>query len=199
MATVELAELIVADGATWQAWLGQHHPRPPGVWLVLAKKNTTDPTRLTHDVALEEALCHGWIDGQMARRDAGTYRERFTPRLARSQWSAPNVGIVSRLIRQGRMEPAGMGQVARARADGRWDAAYSGQAGTEVPADLNTALAAAPQHGRCSRSSPARTASGCSTGSILPNAPTRRPVVSGVRRHARLWRDDLPRSPRLGN
>jgi uncharacterized protein YdeI (YjbR/CyaY-like superfamily) len=115
------------------------------VWLVLAKKNATDPTRLTYDVALEEALCHGWIDGQVARRDEHTYRQRFTPRRARSQWSARNVGIVSRLIRQGRMQPADMGQVARAKADGRWDAAYSAQAGAEVSADLETALAAAPQ------------------------------------------------------
>lgn len=105
------------------------------MWLVLAKKNATNPTRLTYDVALEEALCHGWIDGQVARRDEHTYRQHFTPLRARGQWSARNVGIVSPLIRQGRMQPAAWTRWP-AKADGRWDAAYSGQAGAEVSADL---------------------------------------------------------------
>jgi uncharacterized protein YdeI (YjbR/CyaY-like superfamily) len=95
-------------------------------------------------MALEEALCQGWIDGQSGRRDEGTYRQRFTPRRARSQWSARNVGIVSALLSQGRMQPAGLSQVERAKADGRWEAAYAGPAGMEVPADLDAALTAAP-------------------------------------------------------
>lgn len=137
-------ELIVADGDAWRAWLGSHHETSTGVWLVLAKKGITDPTSLTYDMALEEALCHGWIDGQGGRRDERTYRLHFTPRRTRSLWSARNVGIVSRLITQGRMQPAGMTQVALAKADGRWDAAYGGQATIEVPADLDAALAATP-------------------------------------------------------
>ena len=120
MASTELPDLIVADGEAWQEWLGENHETSSGVWLVLAKKNTTGPTSLTYDLALDEALCYGWIDGQVRRRDESTYRQRFTPRGARSQWSARNVGIVSRLVRQGRMQPAGMNQVARAKADGRW-------------------------------------------------------------------------------
>jgi uncharacterized protein YdeI (YjbR/CyaY-like superfamily) len=145
MVSADLPDLIVADHDAWREWLGVHHERSSGVWLVLAKKNTTDPTSLTYDMALDEALCHGWIDGQVGRRDKSTYPQRFTPRPARSQWSARNVGIVSRLIRQARMRPAGMSQAARAKADGRWDAAYSSQAGIEVPADLDAALSAVPQ------------------------------------------------------
>jgi uncharacterized protein YdeI (YjbR/CyaY-like superfamily) len=140
----ELPDLIAADADAWREWLYANHDTTKGVWLVLAKKGTTDPTTLTYDLALDEALCHGWIDGQVRRRDESTYRQRFTPRRARSQWSARNVGIVSRLITQGRMHPAGMTHVARAKADGRWEAAYAGQATIAVPAELDAALAAAP-------------------------------------------------------
>ncbi len=69
---VELPELIVRDAASWRAWLAEHHADPTGVWLVLAKKGTKNPTSLTYDQALEEALCHGWIDGQAGRRDEAT-------------------------------------------------------------------------------------------------------------------------------
>jgi uncharacterized protein YdeI (YjbR/CyaY-like superfamily) len=115
------------------------------VWLVLAKKGTTTPTSLTYAEALEEALCVGWIDGQLGRRDATTFRRRFTPRTARSPWSARNTEITQRLIDQGRLQPAGEAAVAAARADGRWDAAYAGQATMEVPDDLAAALAAQPR------------------------------------------------------
>jgi uncharacterized protein YdeI (YjbR/CyaY-like superfamily) len=113
--------------------------------LVLAKKGTDRPTSLSYDQALEEALCHGWIDGQVGRRDAATYRQRFTPRRARSRWSKRNVGNVERLMTEGRMRPSGMAEVERAKADGRWDAAYAGQASSEIPADLDAALAAQPR------------------------------------------------------
>jgi uncharacterized protein YdeI (YjbR/CyaY-like superfamily) len=138
-------ELIVADAAAWRAWLGEHHESPPGVWLVLAKKGTTQPTSLSYDQALEEALCHGWIDGQSQRRDETTYRQRFTHRRARSPWSARNVRIVTRLATEGRMHPAGAAEVERAKNDGRWDAAYAGPASIEMPADLAAALTAEPK------------------------------------------------------
>jgi len=138
-------ELIVADAAAWRAWLGEHHESPAGVWLVLAKKGTTQPTSLSYDQALEEALCHGWIDGQSQRRDESTYRQRFTPRRTRSPWSARNVGIVTRLATEGRMHPAGVAEVERAKNDGRWDAAYAGPASIEVSADLAAALTAEPK------------------------------------------------------
>jgi uncharacterized protein YdeI (YjbR/CyaY-like superfamily) len=112
---------------------------------VLAKKGTTRPTSLIYDQALDEALCHGWIDGQSRRRDEATYRQRFTPRRLRSPWSERNVGIIARLVAEGRMHAAGTAEVARARADGRWEAAYAGQAGIAMPADLVAALAAQPR------------------------------------------------------
>ena len=113
--------------------------------LVLAKKGTTEPTSLTYDQALEEALCFGWIDGQARRRDESTYQQRFTHRRPRSSWSKRNVGIAERLLAEGRMHPAGVAEVERAKADGRWAAAYAGSADIEVPPELAAALAAEPR------------------------------------------------------
>jgi uncharacterized protein YdeI (YjbR/CyaY-like superfamily) len=144
MMTDELQELILDDAAAWRAWLREHHESQPGVWLVLAKKGTDEPTSVTYDQALEEALCHGWIDGQARRRDEATYRQRFTPRRKKSAWSQRNVGIVSRLMSEGRMHPAGVAEVERAKGDGRWDAAYAGQASIETPPELIEALDSEP-------------------------------------------------------
>jgi uncharacterized protein YdeI (YjbR/CyaY-like superfamily) len=141
----ELPELILRDAAAWRVWLGENHADPAGVWLVLAKKGTENPTSLTYDQALEEALCHGWIDGQARRRDEATYRQRFTPRRKRSAWSKRNTGIADRLEADGRMHPAGRAEVERARADGRWDAAYAGPASIQIPSDFAAALAAEPK------------------------------------------------------
>ena len=141
----EPPELTLVDADAWREWLGEHHGDLTAVWLVLARQGTGQPISLTYDQALEEALCHGWIDGQARRRDQTTYRQRFTPRRAGSRWSARNVAIATRLIEAGRMHPAGMAQVERARADGRWEAAYAGQASAEVPADQTAALAAQPR------------------------------------------------------
>ncbi len=137
--------LIVRDAAAWRTWLAENVDERAGVWLVLAKKGTTDPTSLSYAAALEEALCHGWIDGQARRRDEGTYVQRFTPRRRRSMWSQRNVGIVERLTAEGRMHPQGLSEVARAKADGRWEVAYAGPATAEIPADLTEVLAARPE------------------------------------------------------
>lgn len=138
-------QLVVRDAAAWRTWLAENVDEQAGVWLVLAKKGTTDPTSLSYAAALEEALCHGWIDGQARRRDEGTYVQRFTPRRRRSLWSQRNVGIVERLTAEGRMHPQGLSEVARAKADGRWEVAYAGPATAEIPADLAEALAARPE------------------------------------------------------
>jgi uncharacterized protein YdeI (YjbR/CyaY-like superfamily) len=121
MAT-ELPELLVPDVAGWHSWLDANHATLPGVWLVLAKKATTKPTTLSYDQALEEAVCFGWVDGQVGRRDELTYRQRFTPRRYKSAWSANNVALADRLVAQGRMGAAGLAAVERAKADGSWDA-----------------------------------------------------------------------------
>jgi uncharacterized protein YdeI (YjbR/CyaY-like superfamily) len=143
--TAQLPELTVADMAAWRAWLDAHHEHSAGVALVLAKKGASEPTSLTYDQALEEALCYGWIDGQVRRRDETTYLQRFTRRRPRSSWSKRNVALAERLIAEGRMHPAGAAEVERARADGRWHAAYAGSASIEVPPDLAAALAADPK------------------------------------------------------
>lgn len=142
--TVVLPDLTVADALAWCTWLERHHAESGGVWLLLAKKSCTGPTSLTYDQALEEALCFGWIDGQIRRGDSTSYPQRFTPRRARSVWSARNSAIVERLVAQGRMRAAGLAEVERAKTDGRWEAAYSGQASMEVPSDLVAALVQEP-------------------------------------------------------
>ena len=143
MALPPLPELLVADAAAWRAWLTDHHAASPGVWLVLTKKGG-DVTALGYEDAVRQALCFGWIDGQGRSRDAATSLQRFTPRRARSRWSALNVRRVGELEQAGLMTPAGAAQVAAAQADGRWDAAYEGPAATTVPDDLAAALAANP-------------------------------------------------------
>jgi uncharacterized protein YdeI (YjbR/CyaY-like superfamily) len=141
----EPQELIVADAVAWRRWLEANHTDQRGVRLVIAKKGTTKPTMLTHDEALDEALCFGWIDGKAGSRDQATYFQLFTPRRTRSIWSARNVGIIDRLRRSGRMHAAGEAEVERAKADGRWDAAYAGPASIKIPEDLAAALRAEPK------------------------------------------------------
>lgn len=136
--------LILPDVQAWRAWLDENESSCDGIWLMLAKKGVTVPTSLTYDQALDEALCSGWIDGQSKSIDATTYRQRFTPRRQRSLWSARNVTHVARLVEEGRMRERGRSEIARAKADGRWDAAYAGSATMEMPDDLRAALDASP-------------------------------------------------------
>lgn len=140
-------ELCVADAGAWRAWLDAHEDTSDGVWLVLAKKGTTEPTSLRYDEALDEALCSGWIDGQKRSRDAATFLQRFTPRRARSMWSVRNPEHIARLEAAGRMRERGRAEVDKAQADGRWDRAYEGSADAVVPDDLAAALAADPELG----------------------------------------------------
>jgi uncharacterized protein YdeI (YjbR/CyaY-like superfamily) len=140
----ETPELLVADSAQWRAWLASNYSTSEGVRLVLAKKGMAGPTSLTQAEALPEALCYGWIDGHLTRRDDDTYRVRFTPRRARSPWSQRNVATAERLIAEGRMQPAGLAEVERAKGDGRWGRAYGGSASLVVPDDLSHAVAASP-------------------------------------------------------
>ncbi|MBV9662243.1 MAG: YdeI/OmpD-associated family protein [Acidimicrobiales bacterium] len=138
------AELIVASAPDWSRWLDEHGASSAGVWLVLAKKGTTEPTSVTYDDALEVAICHGWVDGQLAKRDQRTFRRKFTPRRRGGAWSKRNVAIAIRLTDEGRMKPAGLNAAERAKADGSWDTAYEGQSSITVPTDLAASLAANP-------------------------------------------------------
>jgi uncharacterized protein YdeI (YjbR/CyaY-like superfamily) len=123
----------------WAAWLDEHHGSADGIWIKLAKKGSGIPT-VTYDEAVEVALCYGWIDGQMRGLDETWYVQRFTPRRRRSKWSKLNRERALALIERGEMKPAGLAEVERAQADGRWDAAYDSPATATVPDDLRRAL-----------------------------------------------------------
>jgi uncharacterized protein YdeI (YjbR/CyaY-like superfamily) len=137
-------ELLLADAEAWRAWLQSNHATSDGVWLVVAKKGAEAPTELLVTESLDEALCHGWIDGTRRSRDDVTFLQRYSPRRARSTWSKRNVEHVTRLEADGRMHAAGRAEIERAKADGRWDAAYHGSAEQVVPDDLLAALARQP-------------------------------------------------------
>ena len=128
-----------SSAASWARWLKRHHASAAGVWLRIAKKDSGIAS-IDHPAALEEALCWGWIDGQRKSDDAQYFLQRFTPRTRRSIWSQINRAKVLKLIDEGRMQPAGLAEIERAKADGRWDAAYEGVAAATVPPDLQAAL-----------------------------------------------------------
>ena len=128
----------------FEAWLKKNHASSDGVWLVIAKSGAEAPT-LTYQQAVESALCYGWIDGQKKALDAQHWLQRFTPRRPRSLWSKTNRTRAEALIESGRMQPSGMEQIALAKSDGRWDAAYDGARTAQVPADLERALDARPE------------------------------------------------------
>ena len=136
-----LPDLVVPDAAAWGAWLAENAAASSGVRLALAKGGATEPTSLVYDAAVLEALCHGWIDGQVTARDDVSYAIRMTPRRPRSNWSAKNVERVAALEAAGRMLPRGAAEVAAARADGRWESAYAGSATIQPPPELAAALA----------------------------------------------------------
>ena len=139
----ELEKLSFASASALRAWLGTNHDSSPGIWLMIAKKGSGVES-VTYDEAVDEGLCFGWIDGQKAKHDDTYYLQRFTPRTKRSPWSRINTERVARLVAATKMHPAGMREVEAAKADGRWEAAYAGQATAAVPDDLQAALDASP-------------------------------------------------------
>ena len=135
-----LPTVCFASPEAWEAWLAAHHADSDGVWLKIAKKGS-GVASVDYAQALHSALCHGWIDGQKGKGDDDAHwRQKFTPRRARSRWSQINRDKAEALIAAGRMRPAGLAEVQRAKADGRWDAAYAGQRTITVPDDLQQAL-----------------------------------------------------------
>jgi uncharacterized protein YdeI (YjbR/CyaY-like superfamily) len=139
--------LDFADAAAWEAWLAAQAVRgdaaAKGVWLRIAKAGNP-ASRLTKAEAIDGALCHGWIDGQIDRYDEAWFLTRFTPRKRGSKWSENNRKRAEALIAAGRMTPAGLAEIAAAKADGRWDAAYAPASTAQEPADLKAALDAEP-------------------------------------------------------
>jgi uncharacterized protein YdeI (YjbR/CyaY-like superfamily) len=140
---VSAEPLAFADQAAWRAWLAEHHASSDGVWIKFAKKASGIPT-VVYAEAVEESLIHGWIDGQVKRVDDDFYIQRFTPRRAQSRWSKINCAKAEKLIAEGRMHPAGLAEVERAKADGRWARAYDSPTTATVPDDLRAALDAEP-------------------------------------------------------
>ena len=137
-------EIVSFESAEeFETWLSVNHATCPGVWLKLRRKKP-GIVALDYAQALEVALCHGWIDGQKDKLDDQHWLQRFTPRTSRSRWSKVNRDKVAALIEQGRMRPAGLAEVERAKADGRWQAAYDGARAASVPDDLVAALTANP-------------------------------------------------------
>ena len=130
-----------ADG--FDAWLDENHASVDGIWLKFAKKGSGIRS-LVYAEALDVALAYGWIDGQAKPIDEHWYMQRFTPRRKRSKWSKRNRDKAEALIASGAMKPAGMAEVERAQADGRWDAAYDSPRTATVPDDLQRALDASP-------------------------------------------------------
>ena len=135
----DLPVLQCASQQQWEDWLKEHHSHSRGAWLRFAKKNS-GVTTVSYAEALDSALCYGWIDGQVKADNATFYLQRFTLRRPKSSWSRVNTEHVERLIEAGRMAPAGLRAVEAAKADGRWDAAYSSQSTISVPDDLQAEL-----------------------------------------------------------
>jgi uncharacterized protein YdeI (YjbR/CyaY-like superfamily) len=133
------AILLFPHQNDWTDWLADNHATSPGVWLRLAKKGSPLQS-LSYAEALEAALCYGWIDAQKKPESEHAWLQRFTPRRPKSIWSKVNREKSIALIEAGRMQPAGLQQVERAKQDGRWDAAYDSPGNAEVPDDLQAAL-----------------------------------------------------------
>jgi uncharacterized protein YdeI (YjbR/CyaY-like superfamily) len=140
----DLPVLAFPSRADWEGWLEAHHAEAgAGLWMQIAKKGGGAET-VSYAEAVEVALCFGWVDGQKGRLDDAHYLQKFTPRRARSRWSEVNRAKALELIAAGAMRPAGLAEIERAKADGRWEAAYAPASTATVPGDLQAALDADP-------------------------------------------------------
>jgi uncharacterized protein YdeI (YjbR/CyaY-like superfamily) len=135
----ELPIIPFASRDVWGAWLEENHATSDGLWLKFARKGSGIET-VSFAEALDVALCYGWIDSQAGAFDERYWLQRFTPRRPRSKWSKRNRARATKLIEEGRMKPAGLREVERARADGRWEAAYDAQSTATVPEDFRREL-----------------------------------------------------------
>src|SRR5580700_4325101 len=135
---------LFPDRTAWETWLAANHTTSDGLWLRLSKKGSPIQS-VSYAEALDAALCYGWIDAQKKPESEHAWLQRFTPRRPKSIWSKVNREKAVALIKAGRMQPAGLPQVERARQDGRWDAAYDSPSSAEVPEDLLAALDRSPR------------------------------------------------------
>jgi uncharacterized protein YdeI (YjbR/CyaY-like superfamily) len=139
MPSDSLPVISFESGAAWESWLATEHASAAGVWLKIAKKGSSSQT-ISYADALAVALCYGWIDGQKGKLDDDFWLQRFTPRKPGSRWSRINTDRAAELIETGRMRPAGQAEVDRAKADGRWAAAYASPSAITMPDDLAAEL-----------------------------------------------------------
>ena len=139
MSTPEREAVFFATPEDFEEWLDSHGESAAEVWVKMAKKHTGIAS-LDWAGAVDVALCFGWIDGQSRRIDDDWHMQRFTPRRSKSTWSKINRQKVKALTAAGRMRPAGLAEVERAQADGRWGAAYDSPSTASVPEDLERAL-----------------------------------------------------------
>ena len=119
----------------WAEWLEVNPTEPSGVWLRFFKKNS-GILSITYAEALDEALCYGWIDGQVKKYDEKSWLQKFTPRRAKSLWSKINTQHVERLVNAGKMKAAGLEEIERAKRDGRWQRAYDSSKNSTIPEDF---------------------------------------------------------------
>jgi uncharacterized protein YdeI (YjbR/CyaY-like superfamily) len=139
----ELPLLTFSDAAAFEAWLAEQPDGSSGAWLRFAKKGAPAQT-LSKTEAIDCALAHGWVDGQLGSLDEHYFKTRFTPRRPKSVWSQINCERVEQLLAVGRMDPRGQAQVDLAKADGRWSSAYAPQSRAASDDDLGAALDAEP-------------------------------------------------------
>jgi uncharacterized protein YdeI (YjbR/CyaY-like superfamily) len=135
----DLPVIAFKSQRAWDAWLTSQPAQSKGLWLKLAKKSAGIAT-VSKPEAIDTALCHGWIDGQLDSFDDDHWLIRFTPRQSTSKWSEKNRARAVQLVELERMQPAGLNEMERAKKDGRWDAAYAPQSTAQVPDDLGAAL-----------------------------------------------------------
>jgi uncharacterized protein YdeI (YjbR/CyaY-like superfamily) len=140
----DLPIILFASPQAWEEWLAEHHATSKGVWIKYAKKGSGVES-VKYAEAVEVALCYGWIDGQAASLDESYSLQRFTPRGPRSNWSKINRARVEKLIEEGRMRPAGLTAVEKAKSDGRWERAYDSPRTATVPDDLQRAFDQNPE------------------------------------------------------
>ena len=131
--------LEFADAHALEKWFAAQPRDSMGFWLKLQKRGSGRATLAKSD-AIDAALCHGWIDGQLASYDAQSWLIHFTPRKRGSKWSQINRSRALALIKAARMKPAGLAEIEAAKADGRWSAAYAPASTATVPEDLQAAL-----------------------------------------------------------
>jgi uncharacterized protein YdeI (YjbR/CyaY-like superfamily) len=185
----DLPVIAFKSQLAWDAWLASQPARSKGLWLKLAKKSSGIAS-VSKQEAVDTALCHGWIDGQLDSFDDRYWLIRFTPRQSTSKWSEKNRARALQLVELKQMRAAGLSEIERAKKDGRWNAAYAPQSTAQVPDDLCAALAKNKEAKASSKPLIAPIATQSFTGSTMPKSP--KPGWLASRNMSRCWPRDKP-------